>query len=103
MPLWLKIWENDSKNSIIVLMKIFIADNYAKMSKQAADDVIDIMQSRRDPLSAQHPVTVPQDCIKKSLKELAAKIKYIANWFFCWLDEWIPMNENEKGVAASFK
>ena len=31
-------------------MKIFVADNYAKMSKQAAHDVIDMMQSRKDPL-----------------------------------------------------
>ena len=30
--------KNDFKKSIVVNMKIFVADDYAKMSKQAAED-----------------------------------------------------------------
>jgi len=78
-------------------MKIFISDNYAKMSKQAADDVIDIMRSRKDPLICTASGDSPAGLYKEIAQRVGNKELNTSNWFFVGLDEWIPMNGNDEG------
>ena len=78
-------------------MKIFVADNYEKMSKQAASDVIDMMQSRKDPLICTASGDSPAGLYKELAERVSSKQLNTSNWFFVGLDEWIPMNGNDEG------
>ena len=73
-------------------MKIFVADNYEKMSKHAASDVIDMMQSRKDPLICTASGDSPAGLYKELAERVNSKQLNTSNWFFVGLDEWIPMN-----------
>jgi len=83
-------------------MKIFIADNYEKMSKQAATDVIDMMQSRKDPLICTASGDSPAGLYKEIAGRVSGNQLNPSNWFFVGLDEWIPMNGNDEGSCRYY-
>jgi glucosamine-6-phosphate isomerase len=78
-------------------MKFFVADNYAKMSKKVANDVIDIMQSRKDPLICTASGDSPAGLYNDIAERVSHKQLNTSSWFFVGLDEWIPMNGNDEG------
>lgn len=78
-------------------MKIFIADDYVMMSKQAADDVIKIMQARKQPLICTASGDSPAGLYKEIVTRANNKELNISDWLFVGLDEWIPMNGNDEG------
>jgi glucosamine-6-phosphate isomerase len=78
-------------------MKISIFDTYDELSKKAAEDLIDLMQCRKDPLlciaSGDSPAGLYQNIADKSDK----KELDISGWSFIGLDEWVGMNGNNEG------
>jgi len=78
-------------------MKIFVGDTYANMSKQAADDVINIMQSRRGSLICTASGDSPAGLYKEIASRVSSKKLNPSDWFFVGLDEWIPMNGSDEG------
>jgi glucosamine-6-phosphate deaminase len=78
-------------------MKIFIANTYEMMSKQAADDSISIMQLRKEPLICTASGDSPAGLYKEIVERFKQKQLNIADWFFVGLDEWAGMNENDEG------
>lgn len=78
-------------------MKIFIADSYEAMSRQAADDVIKLMTSRREPLICTASGHSPAGLYKKIVERVHANQLSITNWMFVGLDEWVGMNGGDEG------
>jgi glucosamine-6-phosphate isomerase len=75
-------------------MTIFVADTYEEFSRQAADDVIALLQTIKKPLICPASGDTP-----------AGLYKYLTNknevdttrWLFVGLDEWAGMNGNDEG------
>jgi glucosamine-6-phosphate isomerase len=78
-------------------MKILIADDYVAMSKQAADNVIEIMKSRKQPLICTASGDSPAGLYKEIVERANSKQLNISDWLFVGLDEWIPMDGNDEG------
>lgn len=78
-------------------MKIFIADSYELMSKQAADAVMKITQSITEPLICVPSGDSPKGLYKELKLQQEKKIIDIHNWYFLGLDEWIGLGENDEG------
>jgi len=78
-------------------MRTFISDSYEKMSREAANAVVQIMGSRQQPLicpaSGDSPAGLYRDLVAKVRgKELDA-----SSWFVVGLDEWAGMNGGDEG------
>ncbi len=78
-------------------MKIFVSDTYEMMSKQAADEVIEIMQSPKQPLICTASGDSPAGLYKELVERARKKQLDVSDWFFVGLDEWIGMNEDDEG------
>ena len=78
-------------------MKIFVSDTYEMMSKQAADEVIEVMQSRKQPLICTASGDSPAGLYKEFVERAGKKQLDASGWFFVGLDEWVGMNENDEG------
>jgi galactosamine-6-phosphate isomerase len=78
-------------------MKIFVADTYSKMSNQAADDVIEIMRSREQPLICTASGDSPAGLYKEIVERAGKAQVNVTKWFFLGLDEWVGMNGNDEG------
>src|SRR6266487_171706 len=78
-------------------MKIIIANTYEDMSRQAAHDLIETMQSIDKPLLCPASGNTPVN-LYKELVHLHQQQKFdISNWFFVGLDEWAGINEADEG------
>jgi len=78
-------------------MKIFIADNYKVMSKQAADAIAKIIQPVPKPLICVPSGDSPKGLYKEWKLQQEKKIIDIHNWYFLGLDEWIGLGESDEG------
>jgi glucosamine-6-phosphate isomerase len=78
-------------------MKIFVADTYEAMSKRAADDVIQIMQSCKQPLICTASGDSPAGLYKEMVDRIKKDQLTISNWFIVGLDEWVGLNGNDEG------
>ena len=78
-------------------MKIFVSDTYEMMSKQAADEVIEIMQSGKKPLICTASGDSPAGLYKEFVERAGKKQLDASDWFFVGLDEWVGMNKNDEG------
>lgn len=78
-------------------MKIFVGDDYAKMSKQAAHDVIALMQSGRRPVICAASGHSPEGLYKEIIDRVRKKELTVDNWLFLGLDEWVGMNAADQG------
>jgi glucosamine-6-phosphate isomerase len=78
-------------------MIIFIADDYAHLSKQVADDVARLMQLSLDPLIC----TASGDSPAGSYKEIVDRVLHqqldVSGWNYVGLDEWVGLNGNDEG------
>jgi galactosamine-6-phosphate isomerase len=78
-------------------MEIFIADNYDAMSKQAADDVMWLMQVTNKPLICPASGHSPAGLYREILKNVKNNQLDISKWDFVGLDEWVGLNETDEG------
>src|SRR5215467_7376559 len=86
---------HNSKN--ISNMKLFVADNYSVMSKQAAETVIQLMQSGRRPVICAASGHSPAGLYKEIIERVRKKELNVDNWLFLGLDEWVGMNGADEG------
>jgi glucosamine-6-phosphate isomerase len=78
-------------------MKIFISDDYDKMSKQAAEAVIQLMQSARRPVICAASGHSPEGLYREIIEQVRTKQLTVDNWLFLGLDEWVGMNAGDEG------
>lgn len=78
-------------------MKLFIADTYEAMSKQAADDLIAIVQKISNPLISPASGDSPAGLYKEIVKHANNDRLDTGNWRFVALDEWTGMNGSDEG------
>lgn len=78
-------------------MKIFVAATYEMMSQQAADGVIDIMNSRKQPLICTASGDSPAGLYKEFVNRTSKIQVNVSDWFFVGLDEWVGLNETDEG------
>ena len=78
-------------------MKIFVADNYEEMSKQAAETVIQLMQSRSRPVICAASGHSPEGLYKEIIDRVSKKQLSVDHWLFLGLDEWVGMNAADQG------
>src|SRR5215218_5838996 len=78
-------------------MKIFIADTYEAKSKQAADDVIQLMQSFKEPLICTASGHSPAGLYKELTERVNQKHLDVSHWYFVGLDEWVGLNGSDEG------
>ena len=78
-------------------MEIFVADSYEAMSKQAADDVIQLMQSFNEPLICTASGHSPAGLYKEIVDRVNKNQLNISDWYFVGLDEWVGLNGSNEG------
>ena len=78
-------------------MKIFIRDSYDAVSRQAADDAIQLMTSRSQPLICTASGDSPARLYQQIVERVEANQLNISNWLFVGLDEWVGMNGTDEG------
>jgi galactosamine-6-phosphate isomerase len=78
-------------------METFIADNYEQMSKQAANDVIGLMQSSTNKLLCTASGDTPAGLYKEIVEKVNNKELNMDDWKFVGLDEWAGMNGSDEG------
>jgi galactosamine-6-phosphate isomerase len=78
-------------------MKIIIADTYDQMSKQAADDIIQLMQGTDHSLICVASGDSPAGLYKELVERVNTKQIDISCWDFVSLDEWSGMNGDDEG------
>jgi glucosamine-6-phosphate isomerase len=78
-------------------MEIFIADTYDAMSKQAADDVMQLMQAVKQPLICPASGHSPAGLYREILNNVKNNQLNISNWDFVGLDEWVGLNGTDEG------
>jgi len=78
-------------------MEIFVADTYETMSQQAADDVIELMQSFKEPLICTASGHSPAGLYKEIIGQIDKKRLDISDWYFVGLDEWAGLNGSDEG------
>jgi glucosamine-6-phosphate isomerase len=78
-------------------MKIFVATTYEAISKQAVDDIIQIMQSSKQPVICTASGDSPAGLYKEIVERANNKQLNISDWVFVGLDEWAGMNGNDEG------
>ncbi len=78
-------------------MKILVTDKYEALSKQAADDVIQIMQACEQALICTASGDSPAGLYKEVLDRVNKKQLDISSWLFVGLDEWVGMNGDDEG------
>jgi len=78
-------------------MKLIIANTNATMSKQVADEITHIMQSRKEPLICTASGDSPAGLYREIVDRVHHQQLDVSRWFFVGLDEWVPMNGNDEG------
>ena len=78
-------------------MKIFTGDNYEMMSKQAADDIITLTQSLKNPVLCTASGHTPAGLYKELVNDINQQKIDVSGWYFVSLDEWIELNGDDEG------
>ena len=78
-------------------MKLTISDTYEEMSKQAANDLLKILQPIKNPLVCTASGDSPKGLYKELINQVEEKNIDVSGWYFISLDEWAGMNENDEG------
>jgi galactosamine-6-phosphate isomerase len=78
-------------------MKIFVAPTYQDMSRQAANDLIELMQASSHKLLCIASGDTPSGLFKEIVTRVKNKELNIDDWNFVGLDEWAGMNGNDEG------
>lgn len=78
-------------------MNLFISNTYESMSAKAAEAVIQIMQSKRNPVLCPASGDSPKGLYKELIHDVSKFKKDISGWYFVGLDEWLGINGNDEG------
>src|SRR5215216_5342221 len=78
-------------------MKIFVTETYEELSKQAADDLIQSVQSIQQPLICTASGDSPAGLYKELVERVKRKELDLSDWYFVGLDEWSGMNGEDEG------
>lgn len=78
-------------------MKIIVADSYEKLSQQATDDVIELMQSFNHPLLCTASGDSPAAIYNNIVDRVSKNEIDISDWSFVGLDEWVGLNGDDEG------
>lgn len=76
---------------------MFITDDYSKLSKQAADDLVSLVQEKSNPLICTASGDTPAELYKILVEKVKDKEIEISDWYFLGLDEWAGMNGEDDG------
>jgi glucosamine-6-phosphate isomerase len=82
-------------------MKLAISDTYEAMSKQAASDMLQLLQSIEQPLICTASGASPAGLYKELVHLVEIEGIDTSNWYFVGLDEWKGMNEQDKGSSRA--
>lgn len=78
-------------------MEILQFDNYNDLSRQASDDVIELMNLKKDPLICVASGDSPIGLYKNLVNQVSDNKLDISGWSFVGLDEWIGLNGSDEG------
>src|SRR5450432_3753131 len=78
-------------------MKIFTGDTYEVMSRQAADDIITLTQTIKNPVLCTASGDTPAGLYKELVTEVHQKKIDVSGWYFVSLDEWVGLNGDDEG------
>lgn len=78
-------------------MEVIVAPTYEAMSQQAAQDVIRLMRTAKNPLLCVASGDSPKGLYQQLVQQVNAASLDFSNWKFVGLDEWIGMNEQDEG------
>jgi len=82
-------------------MKLAISDSYDAMSKQAAADMLQLLQSIEQPLICTASGASPAGLYKELVRLIETKGINTSDWYFVGLDEWKGMNEQDEGSSRA--
>jgi glucosamine-6-phosphate isomerase len=83
-------------------MKVFVADTYEAISKQAANDITGLMRSFENPLLCVASGDTPAGLYKEIVDKVNKKELDISKWTFVGLDEWAGMNADDEGSCRFY-
>lgn len=78
-------------------MKIFIAETYEDLSKQAVDDLLESVRLIKQPLICTASGDSPAGLYKEIVERAKHKTLDLSDWYFVGLDEWAGMNGDDEG------
>ena len=78
-------------------MQIFIENSYESMSAKAADKIMEIIASIKNPVLCPASGDSPKGLYKEIIERIKQKNIDTSGWYFVGLDEWLGMNENDEG------
>ena len=78
-------------------MNLFISNTYESMSAKAAEAMMQIMQSKRNPVLCPASGDSPTGLYKELINQLNNNGTDISRWNFVGLDEWLGMNGDDEG------
>ena len=79
------------------MMKITVDDSYEQMSLIAANDLLALIQSKKNPVLCVASGDSPMGMYKELIKQVKEKDIDVSDWSFVGLDEWVGMNANDEG------
>lgn len=83
-------------------MNIIVSNTYQELSSKAADAVIADMQASENPLFCVASGDSPTGLYRELTQRGNNGNLNISNWYFVGLDEWLGMNENDKGSCYNY-
>lgn len=78
-------------------MKLIISNTYEEISKEAVDDLLEILQPIANPLLCTASGDSPKGMYKELIRQVKEKDIDISGWNFLSLDEWAGMNGDDEG------
>lgn len=78
-------------------MKIYIARDYNELSKQAADDLIQMVKGKSNPVVCTASGDTPAGLYESIVERTNNKEIDISDWYFLGLDEWSGLNGDDEG------
>src|SRR5450432_1240746 len=78
-------------------MEIFTGDTYEIMSRQAANDIITLTASLKNPVLCKASGDTPAGLYKQLIREIKENKIDVSHWYFLSLDEWVGMNGDDEG------
>ncbi len=78
-------------------MNLIIGKTYEEMSREAVNDLLEILQPIKNPLVCTASGDSPKGMYKELVRQVKEKNIDISSWNFLSLDEWAGMNGNDEG------
>ncbi|HEV8082594.1 MAG TPA: glucosamine-6-phosphate deaminase [Chitinophagaceae bacterium] len=78
-------------------MNLIIAETYEEMSREAVNDLLEILQPIKNPLVCTASGDSPKGMYKELVRQVQEKNIDISSWNFLSLDEWAGMNGDDEG------